>query len=233
MSMQRMTGTERLSDRAYGVVRRMIMECELAPGTAVSEPDLSARLGQNRAGMRAALLRLSAEGLVRPVPRRGYLVSPLTIGDAQELFAIRLMLEPPAAAQAAGRLSARDFAPLDGIYAGGYRDAPQPAAALVAANRRLRVMIADATGNRRLAGMTGRLVDESARYIWLTLVPGTRQEELERGYATLRDAILAGRAAEAEAEVRRQITLTERTLIAALLRHDDIRDQPIGVAAAD
>src|SRR5258708_3642585 len=80
----------RLSDRAYAEIRRRIIELILRPGSQISEPELSASLRYTKASVRAALVRLAQEKLVRPVARQGYVVSPLTIEDARNILDLRL-----------------------------------------------------------------------------------------------------------------------------------------------
>ena len=83
-----------------------MVRLELPPGTAVSEQRLGERFNLSKAAVRAALARLRAEGLVLGEPRRGHVVAPLTLRDVDEIYALRLLLEPPAAAVAAERLDA-------------------------------------------------------------------------------------------------------------------------------
>ncbi|WP_187830150.1 GntR family transcriptional regulator [Siccirubricoccus phaeus] len=231
MSMQTPSPGPRLSDQAYATIRRLIIECRLAPGREISEPELCLMLGQNRAGVRAALLRLAQEKLVQPIPRRGYRVSPLTLQDARDVFELRRMLEPPAAALAAGRLRKVDFAPLDAAFDAGYRREEAPTvAAFLAANRGFRLLVTGAAGNARLVEIVAGLVDESERYISLTLMTWDRSQEMLRGYRALRAAILEDRAAAAEAEARRQVEFARERVMEALLAHEDIARRPIGYA---
>ena len=53
---------------------------------------------------------MAAEGLVTVTPRRGTVVSPVSIRDIEELYEIRLMVEPQAAEMAASRASQREIA---------------------------------------------------------------------------------------------------------------------------
>ena len=222
----------RLSDQAYGAIRSLIIECRLAPGSAVSEPELSAKLGQNRAGVRAALLRLSQQGLVRPVPRRGYVVSPLTLRDAHDIFGMRLLLEPPAAAEAAGRLDASAFRDVERAFASGYRRGDtRSTAAFLRANRAFRVIIAGAGGNRRLADAVAGLVDESERYLLLSLLPADRSREMLSGYRDLVAAVVGGEGSRAEAISRGQIETARARVIEALMAHPALIDMPVGIPA--
>ena len=73
----------------------------------MSEAQLVARFGFSKAAIRAALARLRAERLVLAEPRRGHVIAPLTIRDVGEIYDLRLLLEPPAAAAAGGPDRAR------------------------------------------------------------------------------------------------------------------------------
>lgn len=108
-------------------------------------------LGLGRAATRAALTRLGDTGLIQPIPRYGYLVTPITMVSIRELFELRLILEPAAAALATGKV---DVARLRAI-----NSAPQQAAseseqlAFVDSNRAFHRAIVAATGNRRLVAL--------------------------------------------------------------------------------
>jgi len=60
-----------LTDRAYADIEEMIVFLKLAPGSAISEAELSAHLGIGRTPIREALQRLARERLVAILPRRG------------------------------------------------------------------------------------------------------------------------------------------------------------------
>ena len=53
---------------------------------------------------------MAAEGLVTVTPRRGTVVSPVSVRDIEELYEIRLMVEPQAAELAASRASGPEIA---------------------------------------------------------------------------------------------------------------------------
>jgi DNA-binding GntR family transcriptional regulator len=69
-------------------LRRQILGLELAPGAALSEKDLAARLGVSRTPVRESLMLLSEEGLVQVYPKLGTFVSRIDtarVADAQFL----------------------------------------------------------------------------------------------------------------------------------------------------
>ena len=96
--------TQRQSDQAFERIKSAIILCQLPPGAHFSEAEISSRFGLARAATRAALMRLAEVRLVQPVPRHGFVVTPITIASIRELFELRLMIEPKAAALATGKI---------------------------------------------------------------------------------------------------------------------------------
>ena len=98
-----------LADQAYFAIRDLIVTLELAPGEAISEPELTARLGIGRTPVREALRRLAQERLVEVYPRRGMFVTTVDVRDLARLCEVRAVLEPEAARLAAERATQLDL----------------------------------------------------------------------------------------------------------------------------
>jgi DNA-binding GntR family transcriptional regulator len=80
------------------------MDDRLAPGARISMESLARELDVSPTPVREALARLDAEGLVVKRPLAGYTVSPqLDLAAFEDLFRMRMLLEPEAARLAAGR----------------------------------------------------------------------------------------------------------------------------------
>ena len=92
-----------LTERAYASIEELIVTLQLAPGSAVSEPELSARLGIGRTPVREALQRLARERLVTILPRRGIVVSDINVASQLRLLDVRRELERLIARSAARR----------------------------------------------------------------------------------------------------------------------------------
>lgn len=92
-------------DGAYRLLRDLIVEGAYAPNERLKHAELSRRLGAGRMSVRQALHRLEGEGLVVSTPNRGVRVAPAAISDAEELYAVRLIVEPPLLAALAGTLT--------------------------------------------------------------------------------------------------------------------------------
>lgn len=86
-------------------LRSRILCGELAPGSALRQEALAEELGVSRIPLREAMRLLSSEGLVDLVPHRGSYVSMLSKEEVQELFDLRLRLEPWLFHEAATRIS--------------------------------------------------------------------------------------------------------------------------------
>ncbi len=214
--------SERQSDQAFQQIKREIILCRLAPGTRFSEAELSAVLGLGRAATRAALTRLGDTGLIQPIPRHGYVVTPITMASIRELFELRLILEPAAAALATGKV---DIAGLRAI-----NSAPQHAGnegeqiAFVDSNRAFHRAIAAATGNRRLFALLESIGDELQRLVHLGLF-GAASNAAEREVAdsqheALIAALASGDAEAASGAARCHIEHSRALVIAAVMNAD-------------
>ena len=92
-----------MRDRIYQLIRRSILTCEFEPGQELREQVLAEKYQVSRSPVRDSLLRLEQENLVTVLPRQGYLITPVSIIDAEEIFGLRLVIEPACAAAAARR----------------------------------------------------------------------------------------------------------------------------------
>jgi DNA-binding GntR family transcriptional regulator len=75
-----------LHDEVVAVLRDMIIQDELHPGSRIPEAELCTQLGISRTPLREALRVLASEGLVKPLPRRGAIVAEPTPDEIQGLF---------------------------------------------------------------------------------------------------------------------------------------------------
>lgn len=80
---------------AYERLRELIVGGTYYPGQRLTQNELSDALGVGRTPLREALRMLQADGYLDAVANRGVTVSAVELGSAEELYAIRLLLEPP------------------------------------------------------------------------------------------------------------------------------------------
>ena len=209
---------ERLTDTAYHAVKQDILVCELAPGADVTERELGVRYGLGKAPLREALIRLTHEGLLQPIPRTGYRITPVTIQDVEDIFALRLLLEPAAARQAAGRIDQTLLKELNELCRAGYTPGDRASeSTFLRANRQFHVAIADASGNRRLARLLGQLLEETERLFHLGLAVRDRTEEMKHEHEDLVAALVGGDGAAAENATIQQIDAARAMVMDGIL----------------
>ncbi|KAA5834253.1 GntR family transcriptional regulator [Saccharopolyspora hirsuta] len=86
-------GPPSLVELAATTLRRMIIGGDLLCGQRIVENRLTRELGISRPPLREALRVLEREGLVRQVPRKGVIVTPLTLHDIYEICTLRAEFE--------------------------------------------------------------------------------------------------------------------------------------------
>ncbi len=158
-------------DDAYLRLKQAIRSSALSPNEQLTEPEIASRLGMSRTPVREALIRLSSDGLVRLIPRRGALILPVSKQDMEEIYDILMALEPAAAAKLAARNpSEAELAPL--------RQAVEAMEAAIDAGELTQWAEADdqfhdaflkLQGNGRIVEMVSTLNDQAHRARMMTL----------------------------------------------------------------
>lgn len=96
-------------DEIYQVLYDRIVSGKYPPGLRMSQADLAAELNTSRTPLREALNRLQANGLVVANNNRGMEVAGAHYEEMEQLYAIRLLIEPPLIAAIVHELSAEDI----------------------------------------------------------------------------------------------------------------------------
>jgi DNA-binding GntR family transcriptional regulator len=146
------------------------------------------------------------------------MVSPVTVRDIHEVFALRLLIEPEAARLAAGRVDAAALERLDAVCRCGYDPGDaESALAFLEANTAFHVAVAELGGNRRLARTLARLLDEAARMLVLGLSARDRTGEMRTEHGALIAALVAGDGAAAARAAAAEIAASRTMVTEALL----------------
>ena len=223
-----------MADEAHARLRARIIRCELEPGERFTEARFVDELSLGKTPVREALARLVQEGLVEVIPRQGYQVAPITLRDVQDLFGLRLIVEPAAVQLAAGHVDAQQLRRLDELCRAGYRLGDrESAAAFLRANTEFHVTVARASGNRRLATTVARLLDESERLFHLGLMLRNRTEEMAHEHKGLVDALVSGEGEAARRIAIEQIVAAQRMVVDALLSSPALLEAPVALIQAE
>lgn len=96
-----------IGDRVYETLLSQLISLKIAPGSRIAIDALVREFGVSQTPIRAALIRLETEGLVEKVHNIGYSAAPMpTRQRFEEIFDMRLLLEPYMAGRVAERISA-------------------------------------------------------------------------------------------------------------------------------
>lgn len=221
------TATGQLQDKAYQVLRHALCEGRLVPGSELTESELATRFQLTKAPLRSALSRLSHEGWLVAAARRGYQVRPITLRDAQDIFAMRKLLEPQAARLAAGHVEGDALRRLDDAVRRPYEAEEEEAQRqFFSANKAFHVGIAQASGNQRLATAIAGLHDECERILRFGMTHLDWSSDWRHGHEEIVEALVRGDGAQAEQLALRQLETSEKFVLGALLA--GFSDTPLG-----
>jgi len=201
------------TDVLYQDVREKIVSGEIKPGAILTEAGLADEYGVSKAPVREALVLLGHEGFVESMPRIGHVVASFTVQDVLETFHLRSILEAEAAGLAAERITEEGVAALlknvneefalseraheDGFYERGYE-----------LNMEFHQRIARASGNRRLADLIMRLMEDMRRMLAFDPRIVTPRQHME-----IVEAIKHGDRATAEQAMKRHMEKTKSRLL--------------------
>jgi len=216
-------------DKVFAQIKEDIIRCYLKPGSAVSEAKLAARYSVGKAPVRDALTRLGHEGFVISQARIGHLIAPITIRDVIDLYGVRMALEPAAARLAAGQVDAARLKkcakacelPVD-------ENDPESIASFLRANTNFHRMIAQASGNRRLAKQISNLLDDTERVRYVMIGSSSPQSETIVEHNALVDALVDGDKEGAERLAKAHVQRGWRMVLSSLLTQFRFMDLNIG-----
>jgi DNA-binding GntR family transcriptional regulator len=211
------------SATAYEQLKIDIVACLLKPGDQITEGELQERYQLGKATLRAALARLSQDGLVRSEPRRGYRISPITLRDVNEIFDARVVLEPVALKLGTLAMTPHGLEALEpAIRQTRKPETLRSPTAFLAASKELRLAIVRTAGNFRLVRMLGQLLDESERVLHLGYLHADLTKVLSKQQDRILAAVRKGDAQSVEAQSTQQIVETKKLLLDALVASESL-----------
>lgn len=152
----------RASDRAYVLIRDMILSGELPSGAKIGEEALAEQCGVSRTPIREALSRLEAELLIRRTDTQRSFVADWSLDDVEEMFELRGLLESRAARRAAERISWSQIERLkthhNAIGEAIYAETPDTAL-FIEHNHHFHGVILEASASAQLTTMLARIVE--------------------------------------------------------------------------
>jgi DNA-binding GntR family transcriptional regulator len=177
-----------LTDRAYAIVRRLILQRELSGGEVLVEGRLAERLQMSRTPLREALLRLEGEGLLVRANARSYAVRRITASHYFQCLQVRERLESQAVCLAMGRVPLTEIQALhENILA---LDSSQQGSSHWQADDEIHGLFARASGNAMLAETIAHL--RVLCRLFEVVDPFNRIEDDRKEHLAILDAYIAG-----------------------------------------
>jgi DNA-binding GntR family transcriptional regulator len=207
---------ERLSEKAYRLIKDKIITLDLPPAELINEQALMEDLGLGRTPIREALLQLAQEDLVTVAPRRGMFVSDIRITDLQKIFEVRIVLEGLCARLAAQRITEDQLAQMSEVIEDLRGVSEEDIGALMASDAHFHALLYQAAQNEFLADLLDRLYAPSLRMWYLVLNRlGNVRAAIEEHAAVL-EALQAGDADMAEALMQEHVIDFQQQIKAVL-----------------
>lgn len=196
-----------LRERVYEAIAEMIVTRELKPGEHLVESELASDLGVSRQPVREALQHLQTEGWVDLRPGHGAFVHVPTDEEADQLLAVRAILESESARLAANHATAEHVEELRALQrAGEEAVAADDQAGMVSANAALHARVVSMSGNLVLADLIAS-VTRRVRWYYLPIARSRGKDAWDE-HAGIIDAIEEKNSRRAASQMRQH---AERT----------------------
>lgn len=190
-----------LSEQAYDLIRKDILNGELFPEDKLQVDVLSGRYGIGSVPLREALNRLSSEGLVERKSHRGFFVTSISMPNLEELVKTRIWLETLALRES---MRNGDEAWEDALVVSCHRLArtqrrlPEEAGREISEeweerHKEFHMLLLDRCGSSWLLGFCSTLMDQAVRYRNLSMNSNPsklRREGAAAEHQAILDAVL-------------------------------------------
>jgi DNA-binding GntR family transcriptional regulator len=213
-----------IADQAYQAILKDIHTCLLEPGSQIAQSTLMENYDFGVTPVREALKRLESEGFVRTIPRYGYIITPVTVKDVEDIYEMRAILEKASVRLAVQRATESQinelgkFADLTYVYKN-----TESYQLFLEKNNIFHYSIAVAGGNLKLADTLINLLNQMIRIFNLGLDLQDSAEEMRTEHVALIKSIQSRDSSLAERIVLDQINHSRRRVIQMISQKLEIR----------
>ena len=212
-----MTGEKKtsLKLRIYEEIKDRIIRCEYLPGMQLNEDLLCSHFGSSRTPVRDALSRLEQEGLVNIHAKRGVQITDVSISAVNELFEVRMRIEPYAVRTYGSRMSDEVYASYMRRFSKGVSDKMD----FYALDNEFHHAFIEASGNRYLKTIHNMTGDQSARFRILSDADD-RLEQTQQEHYRIAACCLRRDWSAAANEMRSHLEMSKKAIISYALNQD-------------
>ncbi len=152
-----------IQDRVAHTLRQEILAGRLPPGTRLRQTEVATRMGVSTTPVREALRVLATEGLVEEKPHRGFEVRRASPQELEEIYELRLILEPLNTKAAVGAISAAEMEVAEELVT--RMDHAEDTATWVELNREFHRVLTEGSRRRRTVEILQSLQNNAALYV--------------------------------------------------------------------
>jgi DNA-binding GntR family transcriptional regulator len=136
-------------ERVYRILREWLVIAKLAPGEFLSEIDLAVKCHTSRTPVLEACTRLMQDKWLSGIPRKRFLVTPISVRDVADMYEYRKLLECFAVEKIARTASPEEIAELRAIVAVENSSSAE-LADILSANGEFHRSLSELAGNQRV-----------------------------------------------------------------------------------
>lgn len=199
--------TRNISDQLVDVIKERILTGAVPPDLPIRQDAMASELGISKIPLREALAKLEQLGLLVSYPNRGFVVRSMSAKEVEEIYSLRLKLEPDAVA--VGAVAGADEDRHRAISAlEALREAATHGADGGALNRAFHMTLIAPSGRPLEYDILKRLHILADRYVCKHLEPLGRKVRAQAEHEDILNAWLSGDGEKAALLTRRHIAAT-------------------------
>jgi GntR family transcriptional regulator, rspAB operon transcriptional repressor len=179
-----------LRDAAYEAVKHRIITCVYKPGDYLNEAYVSTSIGIGRTPVHQAIDRLTQDGLLEVIPRKGIIVKPISLEEVVQITEVRRVNETFCVKLAAEHADNVDLAALGDILnrADAWTEV-RNIEQMMLLDREFHMTLAKAAKNTVLANILKNLHERSLRFWFISLAAHDHHREVLREHRMIFDTI--------------------------------------------
>lgn len=197
-----------LSEQIFALVRDRIISGKIPVDAAIRQDALAAELGVSKIPLREALARLEQDGLLLSQANRGFFVRPLSTDEVDEVYALRLKIEPEAVGEASKLAKDADRRAAHDALIALDKASVADKSAVGRLNRAYHMALVRPLHRPVTLQIIERLNIISERYVGKHLEPAGRDDRAQKEHTTMYQLWAAGKSEEVQQMMHNHIAST-------------------------